>query len=498
MKSVSVFSQQIKTFDAFAAAVTQSNHVLTDTQVKRAAKRFNVPREKVMELREQVLARSHAAAEKVEEGFASLQGRPARNSPPTTPKVTSLSKNEQVLLRLPGNAVAEVAGNLNEVPEWIDIATTKVFWGVNTGNETSGTANAILQDAGGNRVYLAIPLAREGDPPAPPKVGFTRAESAESGIVPMYSISPFMAESLIPFLELATNRVSTNSASMSGAGYGAVVARHMAWHCEETVLLNGTPSEFQMQRHLKRIAEIFDAGDTKTAEARVRTLFAAEAQILRSRAYLLFGRFCNRLGRHEEALAALKSAENGLTGAERYRTLVEIASCFNSTRRWEGAQRYAQGAIDEGIERRKQGTPVALGDAYFNLAKAQKNRGHIEEAITNMTAALLEDSHSFSKRLALAGYLAIAGRTEQAQSEFAVIPVPPRTGWDYLNYCVNAAWFHAVAKHKAKALEWAEQALETAKQLHTAFATTYFAEEPDLDWLRQDPALNELLARYQP
>lgn len=199
----------------------------------------------------------------------------------------------------------------------------------------------------------------------------------------------------------------------------------------------------------------------------------------------------------KEAIETVTIALPALDG--RWRGLAQdlLARLCNKQREFPRAEQFAQDAIKDGLAMRERGQAIDLGRPYFTLGVAQKNQGKIDEAIDSMNKALAErDGKSPATSVALAGYLSIAGRHEEAHALFARIPIPPKTEREFMDYHANAAWFAGVSHDKAGVMTAAETALKAAKTFNHPGLYHYFQSEPDLDWLRGDEAFSGLLARY--
>ena len=129
------------------------------------------------------------------------------------------------------------------------------------------------------------------------------------------------------------------------------------------------------------------------------------------------------------------------------------------------------------------------------LAVAQKNLGDIDDAVQSMTASLKVRPESMGTKIALAGYLAIAGKKTEGQALLDSIPMP-KEGLPLIDYHTNSMWFHAVAGDKEKTLEFAEKALTAAAAKNFVGTKSYLNVEPDLDWLRKDLEFTRLMSRF--
>ena len=203
-----------------------------------------------------------------------------------------------------------------------------------------------------------------------------------------------------------------------------------------------------------------------------------------------------RFGRTDEAIQHLITAFPRLSPAGQMQAQEALARQLNSQREFGRAEQFARGAVSEGLSLRDQGQKVDLGSAYFALGFALKNQGKLDDAVEAMRGSLAERPQSTATALALAGYLAMAGKGDEAKTLFASIPVPPSDQLAHLDYHTNAAWFAGVSRDKPAVLASVEAALESAKRLHYAGNLQYFRTEPDLDWLRADQDFQALLSRY--
>ncbi|MBI5508461.1 MAG: tetratricopeptide repeat protein [Deltaproteobacteria bacterium] len=499
MATIKIFDRSIQTFDKFAEVVRQSGHALTEAEAKRAAKKFEVPLRDVLALREQTLSRTHDAAATVEAASKDLRAETGFGVPAGMPRVQGLSQADKLRLGVGVDAPAKDAPTT--VPAFIDVASVKVFWGVNLGDDKNASATAILEDRNKNRIHLQVPY--KGDPPAAPTIGFfdqakfaARPDNDNTTKIEMHPISATLAKDLIPLLDAAV-AASPAGPVTTGPGHGAAVTRVMLEHCEGLVLKNGAPTRAEVGAQINEAAAVFDKGDYNAAERAVMDLCAVPFADLRGHAYHLLGEIRYRLGHNDEALRAVSLALPNASVSQRLGLFELAASCHSAMRRFDQAEAYATQAVTQGMAMRAAGAKLDLHSAHFRLAVAQKNLGKVDAAIVHLEEALNEKPGATFIELALAGYLGIAGKTAEAEKRFARIPVPPETSLEFLDYNTNATWFYAVNKNKAKVLEFAAKALEVAKRFHHPGTVSYFAVEPDLDWLRRDPEFQSLMTRYQ-
>jgi len=325
-----------------------------------------------------------------------------------------------------------------------------------------------------NPTYLAVPKSSDG-----------KSRAAKQG----QPMTPAIAGKVLPALERALR-------SAPGHSEGAIIGQHFVGHLER-VSNQGLGSHADQQANLSAHSTLFDEGQHSLAAERLAPYAGSGFKQVRMGANFLLGEVHSLLGDHQTAIAAFEDAllhaPAGLEAMIRGR----LADTYRGLRQFDKAIEQASLAVDLSKRVKAAGGNADVSASLFTLAVMQKNHGLIEEAATNMQAALAERPEHVSTRIAAASYLALAGKPAEADHLFGAIPVPAAGSQASINYAMNATWFHALKSDRGAVVAFAKTALATAAQ-HQMLPSVvqYFKTEVDLDKYRGDAAFAQVLDSY--
>lgn len=484
-------SAAFKTFTDWANATRQTGQVPTEAEVKQVARQFKVPVAEVQAVRAELLQKQTSQLDDAGARTKSMRQESQQGLPQGLPKGKGIGAAAALVKNAP---VVDKA--LTKLPAHLDVATAQLVNAVPLKSDDPAISHyELLQLADGKNHRIDLTVAVPKDGTETPKLS-VQLYSAAGGLGKKGELSDALARSLLPLLDAATARRQAGEGPKMSAGR-EVLHEVLSW-VEQRVAKLGQDDRRAQHDGIQAAAERFDKGDHAAAEKLLAQLAnSSPFGEVRARAHYVLGDMVARFGRIDEAINHIIQAFPRLGPIGAVHAQEQLASLINSQRDFPRGQRFAEGAIREGLALRARGEKIDLGSAYFTLGFAQKNQGNMTDAVASMRAALAERPGSTATQLALAGYLAIAGKKTDAEAMFASIPVPPRTELAFLDYHVNAAWFAGVSRNKEGVLKSVETALTEGQLRHYAGHLDYFRREPDLDWLRGDKDFEALLARFQ-
>lgn len=480
-----------KSFADWAQATRQAEKPPSQAELKQVARQFQVPLADAQAVREELLKKQAGQLDDAGDRTKGLRKESQGGLPQGMVKAkgigaaAALVKGAPIVekpLKLPAGFDATKATLFNAVPLKSSDADLK------------HVELLQLSDGGKHRfdVRVGVPAKVGEAPTISLQLYNANGSPGRSG-----GLNPELAAALIPILDVATSRSQVSDGPKLHAGRAVL---HEVLAAAEVLVAakGGAPREVEHQA-IQDAALAFDKGQHASAEGVLAKLTTSSPHAdVRARAHFILGDMVARFGRTDEAIHHVITAFPRLSRGGQVQAQEFLARQLNSQREFPRAEHFARGAIAEGLSLRDQGQKLDLGSAWFALGFALKNQGKMDEAVEAMRGSLKERPQSTATALALAGYLAMAGKKDEAQQMFASIPVPPASELAHMDYHTNAAWFAGVSRDKPAVLASVEAALETAKRLSYAGNLHYFQTEPDLDWLRADKDFQALLARYTP
>jgi eukaryotic-like serine/threonine-protein kinase len=195
-------------------------------------------------------------------------------------------------------------------------------------------------------------------------------------------------------------------------------------------------------------------------------------------AYHWYSGYLSGMGRHADAIAAIKKA----------RELDPLSPRINAN---VGLILYFAREYDEAIEELQKAlqTDASGAAAYFYLGMALSQKGEYQQAIAALERSRQLLHGSPESVLELAFTNALAGKQEEAREMLDQLMGKPNRGY------IPALWvarIYAALSEKEKAFEWLQKAYEErSPQL------PFLNVDPRLDMLRPDPRFQDLLRRMR-
>lgn len=489
--STTLAAAKPKTFTAWADAVRKSATVPSEAEVQKVAQQFKVPLEAVQALRTEMLEKGSAKVDDAGNRSKGLRKEIQNAAPIGTPAVKGVGAAAALVMGAP---VVEKA--LKKLPAHIDVPSAFMASAVplkSSDPALDRVEHVSIRD--GKNHHFDVLVGVPKDHGAEPSVTL-QFYKRDGSLGAKGELNAELARSLLPLLDVVTSR-PTHASDGPKMQAGAEVMRFVLEKAELTAQSAAKEDRSTQHAVIGDAAKAFDAGQRDGAEKTLADLVKTSPfSDVRARAGFILGDMMSRLGRVDEAVKQIVVAFPRLSQGGQVAAQELLARLLNGQREFPRAEQFAQGAIREGLALRQGGAQVDLGSAYFALGFAQKNQGKMGEAVASMQASLKERPQSTATALALAGYLSLAGRADEAKAMFAQIPVPPQTEFAFMDYHTNSAWFAGVSHDREGVLSSVGTALETAKRFNYAGLLQYFKTEPDLDWIRGDKAFEALLSRF--
>jgi hypothetical protein len=364
--------------------------------------------------------------------------------------------------------------------------------------EQSGFGLTLL-DAQGNMLDLhqppMLPDVNSFDPPKPPTFVVVPSRDDVAARVAMPTsqsgtkITPHHAVELVHRLEIALAGTHPKS---DGGRVGAFFVERLGTMANEAL-----GSREAQVTQLTKVAEKFDQGHHAAAIEEFRRLAGSGHPEIREQANILLGESLISLGHHEEASVAFHVAMKNDSPWAKLAGGLGLVKAYRGLRQVTKAADQAEQTAQLARTLKKEGADVDLGSALFQLAVMQKNLGKISQASANMQAALAERPDHAPTRIAAAGYLALEGKQSEADVQFGKIAVPPRGTLEFVNYAMNATWYHALKGDTQAVVAFADKALADAAGVHALPGLLeYFNTEADLDPYRRKPEFATVLKGY--
>lgn len=478
-----------QSFADWAQATRQAEKPPSQAELKQVARQFQVPLADAQAVREELLKKQSGQLDDAGHRSKGLRKESQGGLPQGMVKAKGIGAAAALVKGAP------VVDKPLKLPAGFDARQAVLFNAVplkSSDPQLKHIELLQLSDGGKHRfdVQVGVPAKAGEAPTITLRLYDDKGSPGRSG-----GLNPELAATLLPILDVATSRSQVSDGPKLHAGRAVL---HEVLAAAEVLVAakGGAPREAE-HKAIEDAAVAFDKGQHANAEGVLAKLATTSPHgDVRARAHFLLGDMVARFGRTDEAIHHVITAFPRLSRGGQVQAQNFLAHELNTQREFPRAEHFARGAIREGLALRDQGQKLDLGSAWFALGFALKNQGKMDEAVEAMRGSLKERPQSTATALALAGYLAMAGKKDEAQKLFASIPVPPRDQLAHIDYHSNAAWFAGVSRDKPAVLASVANALDSAKRLNFAGTLNYFQTEPDLDWLRADKDFQALLARY--